>query len=117
MYTDDVYLIIVCIALRVLSSVRPSTFGPQDPSKRLTAEGMLRHPWTTGEQASGLVMKGVGEKLAAFQEVRVRMCVYVFADSPVKLLCSYKNGQRGVSRRGSFDINNINTIVNVAMLL
>lgn len=33
---------------------------------------MLRHPWTTGEAASGEVIEGVDEKLAAFQEVRGR---------------------------------------------
>lgn len=30
---------------------------------------MLRHPWTTGEQASVKVIQGVDEKLAAFQQV------------------------------------------------
>ena len=42
----------------------------QDPRKRLSADAMLRHPWTTGEQASGKVIQGVDEKLAAFQQVQ-----------------------------------------------
>ncbi|CAM9786702.1 unnamed protein product [Ectocarpus sp. 4 AP-2014] len=41
----------------------------KDPNKRLSADAMLRHPWTTGERASRDVMEGVDEKLAAFQQV------------------------------------------------
>eukprot|EP00752_Nemacystus_decipiens_P007342 g6568.t1 len=41
----------------------------KDPRRRLTADAMLRHPWTTGEQASVKVIEGVDEKLAAFQQV------------------------------------------------
>eukprot|EP00903_Cladosiphon_okamuranus_P011878 g11157.t1 len=41
----------------------------KDPRKRLTADAMLRHPWTTGEQASVEVIQGVDERLAAFQQV------------------------------------------------
>ncbi|CBJ31277.1 n/a [Ectocarpus siliculosus] len=41
----------------------------KDPNKRLSADAMLRHPWTTGERASQDVMEGVDEKLAAFQQV------------------------------------------------
>ncbi|CAM9354197.1 unnamed protein product, partial [Ectocarpus sp. 8 AP-2014] len=41
----------------------------KDPNKRLSADAMLQHPWTTGERASRDVMEGVDEKLAAFQQV------------------------------------------------
>lgn len=42
---------------------------------------MLRHTWTTGEQASVKVIQGVDEKLATFQQVRWfrffgKMCWY-----------------------------------------
>lgn len=41
----------------------------QNPKKRMTADEMLRHPWTTGEKANQAVMERADEKLASFQEV------------------------------------------------
>ncbi|CAN0509605.1 unnamed protein product, partial [Discosporangium mesarthrocarpum] len=41
-----------------------------DPSERLTAAGMLGHPWVRGDTARSEVMEGTDRRLARFQEVK-----------------------------------------------
>ncbi|CAM9492819.1 unnamed protein product [Chrysoparadoxa australica] len=41
----------------------------RDPTRRLTAQEMINHPWITGETASSRIIEGSDERLAHFRDV------------------------------------------------
>eukprot|EP00594_Rhizosolenia_setigera_P005476 CAMPEP_0178949188 /NCGR_PEP_ID=MMETSP0789-20121207/5897_1 /TAXON_ID=3005 /ORGANISM="Rhizosolenia setigera, Strain CCMP 1694" /LENGTH=852 /DNA_ID=CAMNT_0020629653 /DNA_START=178 /DNA_END=2736 /DNA_ORIENTATION=- len=50
-----------------------------DPSKRLTASEMLKHPWITGETASTSVMVDSDKKLSRFKDLSQKLEAGIFA--------------------------------------